>query len=248
VPLGARSAALSTTALAGRDLVLTATLSVRAGDVAGVARRTEQLVAAAHGFVAAEQLHTDPANSRNDTATMSLRVPESAYDATIKSVEGLGVRIAEQRAVDDVTDQVVDTSSRVATAKAGLARVRTLLDRATSLGQVIDLESELSKREADLESLQRRLATLQRQVALATIDVTFSHSATAKQASHHRSGFVGGITGGWHAFTRAGNGLLTAVGAVLPFALVLGAVAALVIVARRRHLHPISKMGDDVAD
>lgn len=233
-----RSVALSSTALAGHDLVLTATVSVRVADVAAVTRRTEQLVVSAHGFVASERLQTDPAHSSDDTATMSLRVPESAYDSTIKAVEALGVRIAEQRNVDDVTDQVVDTTSRVATAKAGLTRVRTLLDRATSLGQVIDLESELSKREADLESMERRLATLQRQVALATIDVTFGHSAAVAHTHHSQSGFVGGIVGGWHAFTRAGNGLLTAVGAVLPFLFVLVAVAGAVALVRRRRVHP----------
>lgn len=248
----AAEAALSTIALAGRDLVLTASLTVRGNDVATMTRRTEQLVARVHGYVASEQVEGDPAQTGSDTATISLRVPQSSYATTVSAIAGLGTLVTKQQGAADVTDQVVDTSSRLATAKAGLARVRTLLDRATSLGQVIDLEAELSKREASLESLEQRLATLQRQVALATIEVTFSRNATAVSHHHqHHAGFVTGILNGWHAFTRTGNGLLTGLGAALPFVLALLAVLAGAVLVRRRHHQvpsQIPTLGDDVAD
>jgi Domain of unknown function (DUF4349) len=232
----AKIAPADLTALAGRDIVLTAELTVRVGDVAGAAHKAEQIASAAHGFVATEQITTDPAHPANDSATLTLRVPAAAYDATIQTLTGLGTRISAQRTTQDVTDQVVDTTSRLSTARASIARVRTLLDRATSLGQVISLESELSKREADLESLEQRLATLQHQVALATINVDLTRSATAAPSHRHRarSGFLGGVERGWHAFTRAGNGVLIAVGAVLPFGLVLAAVVVTIVLARRR--------------
>src|SRR4051794_22086198 len=124
------STTLSALTVAGRDLVLTASLEVRVGDVASAVQRTEQVVTAAHGFVAAEHVQTDPAHPGADTASMSLRVPEAAYDATITALTRLGVPISQQRSTADVTDQIVDTSSRLSSAKAGIARVRTLLDRA----------------------------------------------------------------------------------------------------------------------
>ncbi|MFL6240111.1 MAG: DUF4349 domain-containing protein [Actinomycetes bacterium] len=245
----AHTAGIATTVLTGHDLVLTATVSVRAADVAAATRRTEQLVAAAHGFLADEQLNTDPAHPNADTATLTVRVPQASYDATISTLERLGTRVSEQRSSEDVTDQVVDTSSRLSTAKASIGRVRTLLDRANSLGQVIQLESELSKREADIESLERRIATLRKQVALATIDVTFSRTAKSVAATRHQeSGFVGGIVSGWHAFTRTVSALLRAVGAVLPFAVAVGLLALAVVLLRRRlRLRPAT-IGDDVHD
>jgi hypothetical protein len=242
-----RPLALSPTSLSGRDLVQTATVSVQVRDVAGATRKAEELVAKARGFVSDEQVHTDPAKPSEDNASMTVRVPDTAYDATIRALEGIGDRTFEQRSVQDVTDEIVDTSSRLATAKAGIQRVRTLLDSASSLGQVIQLESELTKREAELESMQRRLASLHRQVALSTITLSLSRSATAKPgaAKQHRSGFIGGITSGWHAFVSAVNGLLVAVGAVLPFALVLLAMVIGYVVIRRRP-RPASTVGDDV--
>jgi hypothetical protein len=53
-------------------------------------------------------------------------------------------------AADDVTDQVADLDGRLASQRAGVVRIRALLDKATSVGDVVLIESELTQREADL--------------------------------------------------------------------------------------------------
>jgi hypothetical protein len=49
-----------------------------------------------------------------------------------------------------------------------------------------------------------------------------------------KTGFVGGLGSGWDAFTASVSGLLTAIGAVLPFAVFFALLAAPVVWWLRR--------------
>jgi predicted lipid-binding transport protein (Tim44 family) len=71
--------------------------------------------------------------------------------------------------------------------------------------------------------------------------VTLSVKAESAPAAPppDRSGFFGGLAGGWDAFLGFGGGLLTVVGAVAPFLLLIGVpVGALVWWIRRRRPAP----------
>ena len=88
-----------------------------------------------------------------------------------------------------MTGQVVDVNSRVDSMTASVARVRALLAQATSIADVISIESELSVREANLESLQQQQAALGGQVALSTISlsITAPPSTRRRLSRWHRT-------------------------------------------------------------
>ncbi len=129
----------------------------------------------------------------------------------------------------DVTEQVVDLEGRLATQQASVARVRALLDRANTIGEIVQIESELTAREAELESVQRRLTVLQNRVAMSSVRVELRGTGAVAE-----DGFLDGLAGGWNAFLVVGRGLLIAVGAALPFLVVAGLVAGAVVLVRRR--------------
>src|SRR3954453_1995799 len=94
-PKSGAQAALSATAIAGRDLVQTASITVRIKDVNDASHRVEQLATSAGGFVATENLSSNPDSSDN-TATLTLRVPQASYDKAIAAIEGLGTRLSAE--------------------------------------------------------------------------------------------------------------------------------------------------------
>jgi hypothetical protein len=129
----------------------------------------------------------------------------------------------------------VDTASRVKSQRASVERVRTLLGRATGIGDVVRLESELSRREADLDALEARLASLDDSTTLATLVVTFSRPDTGAPAPRDEDGFLAGLQAGWHALGASAAVVLQIVGAVIPFAFLLTLVGLPVwLVLRRR--------------
>jgi hypothetical protein len=115
-----------------------------------------------------------------------------------------------------VTSQFVDTTSRVKTMRASVERVRALMSQAKDLGQVVTLEGELSQREADLESLEAQLSGLKDSVARSQLAVSLSTPGNEPVVP---AGFTGGLRSGWDAFVASASGLLTGVGAALPFIL-----------------------------
>ena len=150
----------------------------------------------------------------------------------------LGEEQQRSSTTENVTEQVADVESRVATMQASIARVRAILSRATRIGDVVAVEGELSRRVTELESLQARQRALAGQVGLATVTLHLVAREAPAAGPVDRSGFLGGLQDGWSAFTRTIGWLLTVLGAVLPFLLIVVPAALAAQWALRRSRRP----------
>ena len=204
--------ALAQAAPLPRSVVRTAELDVRVDDVRRAADRAEDLVVAAGGEVATEKLDI---RVEQPTAELLLLVPPARLGATLDALAGLGQQQQRRLGREDVTDQVVDLDSRLRTQRSSVARVRDLLARASSLSDVVRLEAELSKRQADLESLQARLRALSGAVAQSRVTLRLTTATETAVAAD--IGFTSGLNGGWSAFLASARVLAATAGALLPF-------------------------------
>lgn len=161
-------------------------------------------------------------DAKADTVVITLRVPVDNYDQVMAALGELGLPTNLVEKASDVTGQVVDLDSRIKTMKESVARVRALLADATKVSEVIAIESELSSREADLESLLAQQAALSDQVALSTITVTVK-AITDKPVTApvtppaDRTGFLGGLDKGWAAAKSFAVWVAGVAGALLPW-------------------------------
>ncbi|MGN6598956.1 MAG: DUF4349 domain-containing protein [Actinomycetes bacterium] len=225
---------------ANRAVIRTASLTLQVRDVPAAMRQVEQIASAAYGFVSDEQGSGDTPSSRKDSASSSgsgsddsqasvtLQVPGERFESVITDLGALGKRLSVRRSERDVTGQVADLDSRLATMQASVARVRALLAKATTVGEIVNVEGELTKREAELESMQAQRKALSSQVDYATISVALFGPAAAPPVEKPKpTGFLGGLQRGWDAVVSMTVVLLTALGAVLPFAIVLVPLAFL---------------------
>jgi len=207
-------------------LIRTAELTVRVDDVAARARQAQGYARAAGGTVAGDNRAGSGAEARAD---LVLKVLPGRLDGVLDQLGALGEEQERRSTTENVTEQVADVESRVATMRASIARIRAILSRATQIGDVVAVEGELSRRVTDLESLQARQRALASQVALATVTLHLVARAGPGSAPVERTGFLRGLQDGWSAFTRTVGVLLAALGAVLPFLLI---VVPAVLVAR----------------
>jgi len=246
-PSNALSAAgLVEDVLAGRAVIRTASMTLVAEDVDDTRLRVADVIDGVGGAIASETTSTVPgAETRGDVQTvrLGLQVPTERFDATVKALSELGT--VRQRAIrtEDVTTEVADVDSRVESAQAALIRIRALLDRANSLGSVIRLESELSDRQADLESLLAQQRALAGQTRLATIDLELTTERRPEPTPEEEedSGFLTGLDQGWDALRSFLLAVSTALGVLLPFAAVTAVVLIPVLVRyRRRGVQPLS--------
>jgi hypothetical protein len=211
----------------GHDVVRTAQLTLQVADPAAGARSVRTAVATAGGFVAEEQVDTTG-------SWLVLRVPAAGLDRLLDDLAATGTVLARSGRTEDATAQVVDLDGRVATQQASVTRVRALLAQATSIGDVVTVESELARREADLEALQRRVAALRDRVALSTVTVELRGPAATPPPDTAPPGFGSGLVAGWAGLKVVAAVAATAVGFLLPFLPVLAVAAGVVWVVLRR--------------
>lgn len=248
-------------AAALRKVTRHADLSLRVTDLAAAASRIRAAATAAGGLVVAEQVSSDPtptptARPLDDTTgsgaettrstgsgTVTVSVPAARLDATLDELAKVGTVLSRETGTDDVTGTYVDTQSRVASMQASVARVRALMGRATKLSDIVSLEGELSRREADLEALQTQLATLKDAVALSPVTVHLT-TDVAPVPEPAPTGFVAGLTAGWRAFTSSVTVVLTGLGALLPFAGLAALVGVPAVLWWRRRLRPVAEAAE----
>jgi hypothetical protein len=213
-----------------RSIIYTGSITLQVDDVPAAAATIAGLTRTAGGFVGGDQRQLDADHS---TATLTLRVPADKFSGTLDAIGRSGREKSRSISTDDVTATVIDLDARIKTQEASVARMRDLLAKAQSVTDVAAVEAELSKREADLESMQAKQRNLADLTALSTITVTLL-GKDAAPPKPPATGFVGGLRHGWHAFLGAVDGLLTVLGALLPFLVVLGIPLLVWLRLRRR--------------
>ncbi|MFH8473560.1 DUF4349 domain-containing protein [Streptomyces sp. NPDC018000] len=212
---------------AGTHVIRTASLSVEVKSVPKAAAAARSVTESSGGLVAREE--TERIDDTYEISHIVLRVPQGEYDAVLRDLAGAGRLLSRTSSAKDVTDQVVDVESRIATQRASVARVRKLMDQAEKITDVVALEGELSSRQASLESLLARQKSLKDRTTLATITLDLSEPETVTEDGDDDPGFLDALGGGWHAFVTMLRWLAMAVGAAAPF---LAAAAVLLLLWR----------------
>lgn len=218
------------------SIISTASVSLESGDVDQARQDVQRVVDRARGHVTESSTEADE-DGTTQYARMVLRVPADAFDDVLTGLEGVATQTGATTESSDVTTQVIDVESRLATQKASVERIRQLLARASSIKDIAWLESQLSDRQATLDSLTQQQAYLADQTSLSTITVDLT-DPSSREDQDDESGFLGGLHRGWDAFTDSLSGLVTVVGAVLPFAVALGLLAWLARLVWRRRRSP----------
>ena len=216
----------------GPKLTKSASLDLRVKDISAAAARVRSIAIGLQALILSEQIgkggpgnptplssNGEPSSDLNGFGTLTLSVPSDKLDTALDQLSSKQVGTVLQRSASsqDVTSQYVDTQSRLKTMTASVERVRALMAQAKDLGQVVALESEMSRRESDLESLESQMDALKNSVERSTLAVSLSTPSSIEPAT--TNGFLAGLRSGWAAFTSSAGGLFTAVGALLPFAL-----------------------------
>jgi len=237
----------------GPKLTKSASLDLRVKDVTAAAARVRSIATGLQAQILSEQIGRgrsgDPKPLLNSGGTSSggvssdvgdlggfgtltLSVPADKLDIALDQLAKIdGTVLQRNTSSQDVTAQYVDTESRLKTMRASVERVRALMAQAKDLGQVVALESEMSRRQGDLESLESQLAALKTNVERSTLAVTLS---TAGNEPVTDSGFLAGLRSGWDAFTASAAGLFRAIGAALPFAVFFALLGGPVVAWWRR--------------
>ncbi|MFI0976576.1 DUF4349 domain-containing protein [Streptomyces sp. NPDC021093] len=218
-------------------VIRTAELHIQVANATAALAKARTTAESAGGLVGSESTERD--SSGHVYSRIALRVPQDKYSETLTTLENSGGKLLARKAeAKDVTDQVVDITSRIKSQRVSVARVQEFMNRATKLTDVVSLEAELSTRQAELESLIAQQSSLKDSTSMATITLVVSETPPKKKPVapvEDEPGFVDALDGGWEAFLTTVRWIAMVVGAVAPFAVAL----VLLYLLWRRLLAPV---------
>ncbi|MGL5810612.1 MAG: DUF4349 domain-containing protein [Nocardioides sp.] len=201
-----------------RAIIATGTVNLRVKDVEAGRRDTQKVVDKYRGLVTEEETDSDGKGAVR-YHRLVVRIPSDAFGKAVDELKAISTFRSVTIGTQDVTSQVVDVGARVRSQTASLERLEALFARAETLRDVVALEGQISRRQADLDSLKAQQDYLEDQTSLSTITVYLEKRDTSP-ASKDDNPFVAGLTSGWRAIGSVFGAVLTLVGALLPFALV----------------------------
>lgn len=227
-----------------RLLARTAAITLQVPDVAAAVARLRVIAAGKGGIVSAENLVVSQTGVGRPS-TLVIVVPAERLDATLDDIGAVGKLVLRTVNTTDVTTQVADVDARVRTQRESIARIQELLKQAGSVAEIAQVEGELTRRQAELESLLARQKALSGMVAESPITVTLVTPAMPDaEPTPEPPGFLLGLKTGWVMFTGLVGVTLMVIGGLLPFALFFGAVGTAIwfvakrVAARRRASRP----------
>jgi len=217
---GADGSAQAAPAVARRAVIATATVALDSPDVAKTRQEVKRVADVLRGEVSDEEASTD--DGELTWTRMVLRVPTESYEEAIQRVEETGRMLETERSTEDVTTQVIDNDVRIRAQERSLRRVEVLLDRAERIADVVSVEAELTRRQAELDSLKQQQAYLADQTSMATVTVHVSlRDSEEDPVAEDEDGFLHGLAAGWASLSGAAVALATVAGVLLPWLLVL---------------------------
>lgn len=216
---------------ADRDVIVTGSMTVTADDPIAASRDAAAIVERAGGRIDGRTEYA-PANGDAGSATLTLRIPADRLQDVLDELAELGRADEISTSSTDVTVESQDLEARIAALRATIDRLTALLAQASSIEDLITLETRIGEKQAELESLEAQQRLLEDQVAMSTITLYLRSEAEAP--TPEPGDFWSGLQTGWGAFVAFWSGLLVALGVLLPWIVVAAVVAAVVVVLVRR--------------
>jgi len=212
------------------DIIRTGYLSLSVDSPSETADQITDVVEAAGGRIASRSDYT-PVDYGQPSSYLETRIPYDVLDATVETIQELGdVQEVSLNSVD-VSLQKVDLDARIGVLEAAIERLNELLAEAASTSDLIAVESALSERQAELDSLQSQRDYLNDQTLFATLSISLITPANATPAEP--DGFLDGIIRGWESILVFFAGTIVWAGILVPWLGLAAVVIAIILVGRR---------------
>ena len=216
---------------ADRLVVMSAAMALRVAKLGEAVTSVRRIATASGSQIANLSIYTgDPAPSpiplsEQDgapqatgpgTADITLRVPAKKLASVEKQLTGLGTVLTQSIAEDDVTQEHIDLAARLKNLRAEEVRLRSFLDDATKVSEMLEVERELARVRGEIESMQAQLTYLERQAAMATLTLTLSEPGPVVSPGSEGWGLADAVTRGVQTAAALVRAAITTIIALIP--------------------------------
>lgn len=154
-------------------------------------------------------------------ATLELKIPSPKYDQAVGSLSTIGKVETVTSNAQDVGEEFVDVTARVANARRLEERLITLLaNRTGKLDEVLRVERELARVREEIERYEGRLRYLSSRVAMSTLTITVHEPSPLLGNDPGENPIAAALRRAWRNFIALVAGVIASLGVVIPLGLV----------------------------
>ena len=196
------------------SIITTAYAFLTGNDPAVIADEVEKRGKALKGKVDGRSASSDN-DGKITSVSLSVRIPSADIDSFLMGLDEIATVHSLSQYSTDVTLTVTDYEARIAALESSIARFTVLGQSAQTTQDLIEIESAIAERQAQLEQLQSEMRYYRDQIALSTVqvDIGLPDSATDPIPDD----FWGGIVAGWNSLLAFFSGMVIAFGVLIPW-------------------------------
>lgn len=113
---------------------------------------------------------------------LTVRVPSQNFDTFLKSIsEGVSYFERKEISSDDVTEQYIDLNSRLKTKRKLEERYLQILQKATKISEILEIEKQISTIREEIEAKESQLKYLESRVSESVITIEFYKTIAEKE-------------------------------------------------------------------
>lgn len=162
----------------------------------------EKVVKSGHAYISAENEQNSTYSISN---TMIIRVLNKDFDGMVNNITGIASHVNSKNIyTEDVTAQFVDITARLKSKKEVEKRYIDLLQKATKVGEILEVEQNLRVIREEIEAKEGELKYLNNQVNYSTINLSVHQDF--EYQPQDEPGFFGRLG---HAFGNGWKGFLS---------------------------------------
>ena len=167
--------------LSQEKLVYTCNLSIETTTYNDTLQKIEELISDYDGIIQSKYENDNASNwyyddyyKRNGTlnCNLMLRIPSSKYSEFTKSIGDIGGKIrSKDETIDNISQQYFDTEIKIASLEKQESKLLELMDKATTIEELIQIEARLSEIDAELMKYKTEMKYMDLDVAYSYINI-----------------------------------------------------------------------------
>jgi Domain of unknown function (DUF4349) len=207
----------STTAAASTMIIRTGQAFIEVEKVDPAMLKIRQLVAQVGGYITNSSISGGKDQIRQ--ASIEIKIPNTKYDEAVGSLSSIGKVETVTSNAQDVGEEFVDVSARVANARRLEERLIDLLAKRTGkLDEVLRVERELARVREEIERYEGRLRYLTARVAVSTLTVSIHEPAPIIEPG--RNPIAEAFRRAWQNFVAMVAAVVASLGILIPIGLI----------------------------
>lgn len=168
-----------TAAEVDQKIIKTGYLDLTVDDVGETASKLSALATGKGGFV--QESSVSERQDGTHYGDVTVRVPSAQFESTMTEIKGYAASVTtESSQGQDVTEQYTDLEAQLRNAKAQEEEYLKILEQATTVEEILMVQSYLSSARYTVESLEGRIQYLENRTSYSTISVAMSEEPTVR--------------------------------------------------------------------